>query len=93
MIVGVLTVEFALFEAQSLKDKRRIVLSLKDRVRNHYNVSVAEVDHQDSLQRCMLGMAMVCNESRPIHAQFDKIVDLCRGMHGVTLLRYEREMF
>lgn len=92
MIVGVLTVNLALFEAQTLKDKRRIILSLKQRVKNAYNVSVAEVDHEDAAQRCVLGMAMVCNESRPIHSQFDKIVDLCRSMGGVTLLSYEREM-
>lgn len=92
MIVGVLTVDLAIFEAQTLKDKRRVVQSLKQRVQNAFNVSVAEVDHEDMVQRCLLGMAMVCNESRPIHAQFDKIVELCRGMHGVTLLSYDREM-
>ena len=92
MIVGVLTVELALFEAQTLKDKRRVLQSVKQRLRQAFNVSVAEVGFMDSPKRCRMGMALVCNEARPIHAQFDKIVDLLRGVGGLTLLDYEREL-
>ncbi len=41
MIVGALTVELAIFDAQCLKDKRRVILSLKEKLRNRFNVSVA----------------------------------------------------
>lgn len=92
MIVGVLTVDLALFEAQTLKDRRRVVQSLKQRIQNAFNVSVAEVEHEETVQRCVLGVAMVCNESRPVHAQFDRIVELCRQVRGVTLLSYDREL-
>jgi uncharacterized protein YlxP (DUF503 family) len=51
MIVGLLTLELYLFEAQSLKEKRIIIKSLKDRIKNKFNVSVAEVDANDLWQR------------------------------------------
>lgn len=92
-MVGLLTVELAIFEAQSLKDKRRVILSLKTRIRNRFNVSVAEIAHADSPKQCRLGIAMVSNESRPIHNQLDKIVDLIRNAAGATLLDYQRELY
>lgn len=91
MIVGVLTVDLAIFDAQSLKDKRRVVSSLKQKLRNRYNVSVAEVGYADSPKRCRLGVAVVSGESRVIHSQLDKIVDTVRRAPGLSLLDYERE--
>ncbi|HRX87135.1 MAG TPA: DUF503 domain-containing protein, partial [Phycisphaerae bacterium] len=52
--VGVLTIELALYEAASLKDKRRVLKSLKDRMRAQFNAAVAEVDNQDARQRATL---------------------------------------
>ena len=46
-------------ESQSLKDKRQVVKSLKERVRNRFNVSIAEVDYIDLWQRCAIGIAVV----------------------------------
>jgi len=92
MIVGVLTVDVAVLEARSLKDKRRVIKSIKDRVRNRYNVSVSEVDDQDMMKRSRLGMAMVAVETRAVHSQFDQIVDLIRSTRGATLIDYERTM-
>ncbi len=92
MIVGVLKVDLAVFDAQSLKDKRRAVRSLKDRIRNRFNVSVSEVGDQDVVKRCQLGIAMVSCETRPMHSQFDQIVDLVRRCVGVSLVDYEREI-
>lgn len=92
MIVGVLTAELAIFEAQTLKDKRRIIQSVKQRLHNTFNVSVAEVAYGDSPKRARLAVALVCNEARPIHAQLDKIVELLRGVGGLTLLDYQREL-
>ncbi len=75
-----------------MKDKRRVVKGLKQRLRNRFNVSVAEVDHHDLPKRCRLAIAMVSHESRPLHSQLDKIVDLFRRTAGLTLLDYEREL-
>jgi uncharacterized protein YlxP (DUF503 family) len=92
MIVGVLTIELAIFDARTLKDKRRVVHSVKQRLRNSFNVSIAEVAYGDSPKRCRLGVAMVSKESRPLHSQLDQLVDLIRSASGLTLLSYEREL-
>ena len=91
MILGVLTIDLAIFGAQTLKDKRRVVLGLKTKLRQRFNVSVAELETADTVKRCRLGMAMICGESRPIHSQFDQMMDLVRSVPGVTLLEYHRE--
>ena len=90
MNVGVLEVELAVLESQSLKDKRRVVKGLKDRIRHRFNVSVSEVGFLDAHRKSALGIAMVCESARPIHAQFDRIVELVRKTRGATLLRYDR---
>lgn len=60
--VGVLTLELRLDEAHSLKDKRHFVKSLKDRLRNKFNVSVAEIDYQDLWQRGLVAVAIVSGD-------------------------------
>ncbi len=60
--VGVITFELRLDEAHSLKDKRHFVKSLKDRLRNRFNVSVAEIDYQDSWQRGLVAAAVVASD-------------------------------
>ena len=96
MIEAVLTVELAIFDAQSLKDKRRVISSLKQRLRNRFNVSVAEVGYADTPKRCRLGIAMVSSSagggSGAVHSQLDKLVDIVRRTGGLSLLDYEREL-
>lgn len=92
MRVGVLTLEFALYEAMSLKDKRRAVKSLKDRIRNRFNVSVAEVGNADARRSATLAVAMVSGDSAYIHGCFDKIVELARRGGAATLLEFDKEI-
>ena len=58
-VIALLTLDIHIPHAQSLKDKRMIVRSLKDRLRAKFNVSVSEVDHQDLWQRAQLGVVIV----------------------------------
>lgn len=67
MVIGVVTWELHLSGCRSLKDKRRIVKSLKDRLHRQFNVSVAETDHQDTWQRSELACCVVANNRR--HAE------------------------
>jgi uncharacterized protein YlxP (DUF503 family) len=92
MRVGVLRLEIAVYESLSLKDKRRVIKSLIQRIKNRYNVSVAEVEHLDSRQRATLAVAMVANDSAFIHGCLDKIVDFVRCGGGGSLIDYEKEL-
>jgi hypothetical protein len=62
MIVGICSVELRLAENHDLKGKRQVLKSIKDRVRNRFNVSIAEVDDLDAWQRSTLGMACVSKD-------------------------------
>lgn len=63
MYIGVLQIELYMSEPQSLKDKRRIIKSLIDKVQNKFNVSVAEIGKHDNWNYCQLGAACVSNEA------------------------------
>ena len=92
MIVGSLRVRLLLRESRSLKDKRQVLLSIKDRLRNRFNVSVAEVEAQDHRQLAVLGVAMVGNEAKPIRSTFEQIVVALRGHPVAELLDHEMEV-
>jgi uncharacterized protein YlxP (DUF503 family) len=62
MVVGIVRVELHLPGAQSLKDKRQVVRSMKERIRERVHASVAEVDFQDLWQRAALGIAVVATD-------------------------------
>lgn len=65
--IGVLTLELHIEDAHSLKEKRHVVKGLKDRLRNRFNVAVAEIDHQDSWQRAVVAAVTVSGDR--VHAE------------------------
>ncbi len=75
MHIGVCTVELYLPDNGSLKGKRRVVKSLKERLKNRFNVSVAEVDNHDLLQRAAIGVAMIGSDAKQLNSSLDKIVN------------------
>ena len=74
MVVGVCTIEIHLPFSRSLKDKRRVVKSLKDRLRGRHNISLMEVDGQDLWQRTVLGIAAVGDGRTPLEGLFEAIL-------------------
>lgn len=62
MVIGLLTVELQIPASGSLKDKRQVIRSLVSRLRQDFNISVAEVDHLDSWQLCTLAIVCVSGE-------------------------------
>ena len=93
MIVGTLRIELAIFEALTLKDKRRVVKSLKDRLTSRFKVSVAEVEALDSHRRAVLGVAMVANDRRFVESCLDKVVDHVRLNRKASLVDYQTEIW
>jgi hypothetical protein len=92
MIVGLCTVELFLPESQSLKDKRQVLLSLKDRLREKFNLSVAEVDGQDLWQKAVLGLACVANEGRYVNRLLDQALNLIRAVPAVEIVQSRIEL-
>ena len=92
MTVGVLQLELSITDAMSLKDKRRVVLSIKDRISHGHNVSVAEVGALDEHRRSILGIAMVANDAKYVEGALSKLVDFVRAVPQVSLTDYQIEL-
>jgi uncharacterized protein YlxP (DUF503 family) len=92
MIVGTLRVRLLIREARSLKDKRQVVKSIKDRLSNGFNVSVAEIEEQDNRQLAVLGLAMVSNETHHVKTALGQIVQALRVHPVAELLDHEIEV-
>jgi uncharacterized protein YlxP (DUF503 family) len=92
MVIGACRIEVGLFGVHSLKAKRSIVKGLKDRLRNRFNVAVAEVDSLNSHQRAVLGVAYVSNDPSHANSVMDKVIDFVERDSSVTLLESEIEI-
>jgi hypothetical protein len=92
MIVGSLRVRLLVRESRSLKDKRQVVKSIKDRLRNGFNVSVAEVEAQDHRQLAVLGVAMVGTDVHYVRSSLEEIVQALRRHPVAELLDHELDV-
>src|SRR5690348_8149226 len=75
MPVGLLTLELHIADAQSLKDKRQVLRSLKDKLRIKFNVAIAELDHQDVWQRSVVGVVTLSTEEKHVREVLQKALD------------------
>ena len=93
MVVGVLHLSLAIPEAASLKDKRRVVKSLKDRLANRHNISIAEVGHLDDHRQASLAIAMVSNDRRFTESCLAKIANEVRTCRGAVVIDSDIELW
>lgn len=92
MIVGTLRIEIGIPGANSLKDRRQVVKSVVEHVKNKFNVSVAEVDDPQVWRRAVLGVACVANQTAFVNEVLNKVVSAVGGDPRVTIIDYEMEM-
>jgi uncharacterized protein YlxP (DUF503 family) len=92
MHVGVLQVEISIPDAMSLKDKRQVVKSLKDRIAHGHNVSIAEVGALDEHRRSIIGVAMVGNDKRYVEGALSKLVDFIRTAPQASLVDFQIDL-
>jgi hypothetical protein len=92
MVVGVCTVELFIPDGQSLKSKRQVLSSLKERLRDKFNISVAEVDGQDLWQKAVLGIACVANERAYVNHVLDRVLNQIRAVPTVEIVQSRIEL-
>jgi uncharacterized protein len=92
VIVGLCTVELFIADSQSLKDKRQVLLSMKDRLQHKFNLSVAEVDGQDLWQKAVLALACVANDGRYVNQVLDQALNLIRSDPAVEIVQSRVEL-
>jgi len=79
---------YLLEKPKSLKERRRVVKSLKDKVRARFNVSISEVDSQDLWHRATLGIALVCSDRKQAQTMSDKIIEFIREAKKVEIIEH-----
>ena len=92
MVVGIVTWELHLAGCQSLKDKRQILKSLKDRLHREHQVSVAEVDLQDDPRRAMLGIALAASSVPVCQSVLDHVLGKIRESRDCVLSDHQQEI-
>jgi uncharacterized protein YlxP (DUF503 family) len=89
MRVGVLHVSFMIFDAQSLKQKRTVLRSVKDRLRNQFNISVAEIGSNDKWQIGELGIAAVGNNGRFVNSVMEEVKNFLNSNPAIRIIDAE----
>ena len=92
MIVGVLRLTFHVPHARSLKDKRRVVRKFRDRIRARFDVSIAEVEAQDKLQRAVFGVSVVSAEAHVCDAVLEQVARVAETQEDAVLTGRETEL-
>jgi uncharacterized protein len=92
MIVGACRLTLLAPESHSLKEKRMVVRSIKDRTRQKFNVAIAEVGGQDSWQEAVLGFAVVANDRRFVQEMLDKILNFIEGLAIAKIIDDEKDL-
>ncbi len=85
MIIGVLQLKFFIREARSLKDKRRVVRSFKDRIKAKHNVAIAEIEYQDNLKVAALAVVTVGTDTAYLQGVLEEIRKKARMIPGAEL--------
>lgn len=92
IIVGLCRIELFIADSQSLKDKRQVLSSLKERLRQKFNLSVAEVEAQELWQKAVLAMACVANDGRHVNQVMDQALNLVRSHPVVEIVQSRIEL-
>jgi uncharacterized protein YlxP (DUF503 family) len=91
MPIGLLTLEIHLPYAQSLKDKRMVLRKLKDRLRSRFNVSIAELEHQDLWQRAVVGVVTISSDQQNLESVLETVEQESAGILGGDLVGVDRQ--
>ena len=92
MVLACCQIELHLPSCHSLKEKRKVVNRLRDRLRHRYNVSFAEVDHQDTWQRVGLALAAVSSHRQSLDSMFQAVRAEIQGLIPGEVLQFEVEI-
>jgi hypothetical protein len=92
MVVGAARVELHVHGSQSLKEKRGVVRSITQRVRNRFNVSVAEVGGQDTWQIVELGLAVAASDRAGARRRLEQAIEFIEGLHLAEVVGQEIEV-
>ncbi len=89
MYVGILVIEILIYSSTSLKEKRLVLKSMKDRLKKKFNVAVAEIGFQDKWQRAQLGIATISNQHSHLEHSLQQIFQYLDRSDSYEIISYE----
>ncbi len=93
MIVGVGQIELYIPESGSLKSKRFVLKSIKTRIRNKFNVSIAEIENNDKWQRATIGVAIVSNDKKIVDSTLNQIMQFIETDVRLEIVDHSIEIY
>jgi uncharacterized protein YlxP (DUF503 family) len=90
--IGLLTLEIYIPDSHSLKDKRQVLRSLKDRLRGRFNVAVAELEHHDNWQRAQVGIVSISNNAAHVEQSLRTVLNDAEEVLGRDLAGHDLEI-
>jgi len=92
MTLGCVKILISTEECSSLKEKRQVILSIKDRLKKRFNFSVAEIDFQDHYHQSLIGMVCVSNSQQYVNGLVSKAIDYIEKYFPGRLIDYQMEI-
>ncbi len=93
MFVGILRIELFFPECHSLKEKRKQFLSIKNKVRSKFNISISEIDNHDLWQRGSLGISVVADSPKSVYSLFQNIEKLIYKLNRAEIINQKIEVY
>ena len=92
MTIGILRLVIFIQNSHSLKEKRMVLHSLKARLRNNFNVAIAQIDDEDKWQRTTLAVVGVEKDRKNMNSILSGIVNFIEKFNSIDLINYEMEL-
>ena len=92
MIIGACTIKLIIYESNSLKDKRHVIKSIIGKIQSRFNVSIAEIDLNDSWQSSIIGFACVTNDTTHANQIINNVLKFVDGDSRVEIIDYNIEI-
>lgn len=92
MIIGLLKIDLHIHDSSSLKEKRMVTKSLKDKLRRQFNIAITETDNRDKWQVVNLGIATISTDTRYANQVLSGVVKFIEDLKEVEIIKYEIEM-
>lgn len=92
MIIGTCTLKLTIYESNSLKDKRSVVKSIIGRIQSRFNVSIAEMDLNDTWKTSVIGFACVTNDRKHANQVISSVINFIDGDSRVEIIDHNIEI-
>jgi len=92
MTIGVLNIMLEIPSAFSLKEKRKVLNSLKAKLKSKFNISVAEIGAKDIWNRAEIGIALISDDTSFCNEQLGKVIDFVNNQHDMVVLDINQEI-